>query len=93
MVDQNRYVESLYFLFFVYNIYIFVFLIASLLKLFYELYCFDSSVNSGKVVIEQAFGALKNRWHILKGFNMSVDKPALITLAYCVLHNYCEINR
>ena len=24
---------------------------------------------------------------------MSVDKVALITLACCVLHNYCEINR
>ena len=79
--------------FFVYNVYIFVFSIASLLKLVCGLYNFDSSVNSGRVVIEQAFGALKNRWRILKGFNMSVDKAALITLACCVLHNYCEINR
>ena len=54
---------------------------------------FDSSISSDRVVIEQAFGALKNRWHILKGFNMSIDKAALVTLAYCVLHNYCEINR
>ena len=93
MVDQNRYVESLYFFFFLYNVYIFIFLIASLLKLFCRLYTFDSSFNSGKVVIEQAFGALKNHWHILKGFNMSVDKAAFLTLACCVLHNYCEINR
>ena len=54
---------------------------------------FDSSVNSGRVVIEQAFGSLKNRWRILKGFNMSVEKAALVTLAYCVLHNYCEVQR
>ena len=24
---------------------------------------------------------------------MSVDKAALVTLACCVLHNYCEVNR
>ena len=54
---------------------------------------FDSSINSGRVVIEQTFGALKNRWHILKGFNMSVDKAALVTLACCVLHNYYEVHR
>ena len=94
MVDQNRYVESLYlYLYFLYNVYIFVFLIALLLKLLCGLYRFDSSINSGRVVIEQAFGSLKNRWRILKGFNMSVDKAALVNLACCVLHNYCEIHR
>ena len=50
----NLYVFS----FLVYNIYIFVFLIDSLSKLFYGLYRFDSSINSGRVVIEQVFGAL-----------------------------------
>ena len=54
---------------------------------------FDSSVNSGRVVIEQAFGALKNRWRILKGFNMFVDKAALVTLACCMLYNYYEVHR
>ena len=54
---------------------------------------FDSSVNSGRVVIEQAFGALKNCWRILKGFNMSVDKATVVTLACCILHNYCEITK
>ena len=67
------------------------------LVLLFKLCCdsprFDSSVNSGRVVIEQAFGALKNRWRILKGFNMSVEKAALVTLACCVLHNYCEVHR
>ena len=85
----NLYIFS----FFLYNIYIFVFLIASLLKLFCGLYRFDSFLNSSRVVIEQAFGALKNCWRILKGFNMSIDKAAFVTLACCVLHNYCEINR
>ena len=54
---------------------------------------FDSSVNSSRVVIEQAFGALKNHWQILKGFNMSVDKTTVVTLACCILHNYCEITK
>jgi hypothetical protein len=44
------------------------------------------------VVIEQAFGTLKNRWRILKAFNMSVEKTVLVTLACCVLRNYCEIH-
>jgi hypothetical protein len=53
---------------------------------------FDQSMNYGRVVIEQAFGALKNRWRILKGFNMGVDRAATVTLACCVLHNFCEIH-
>jgi hypothetical protein len=44
------------------------------------------------VVIEQDFGTLKNRWCILKAFNMSVKKTTLVTLVCCVLHNYCEIH-
>ena len=52
---------------------------------------FDESLNSGKVVIEQAFGALKNRWRILKNLNMGVDRAATITPACCVVHNYCKI--
>ena len=52
---------------------------------------FDYAVNGGKVVIEQAFGSLKNRCRILKAFNMSVEKVVVMTLACCVLHNYYEI--
>jgi hypothetical protein len=52
---------------------------------------FDESLNSGRVVIEQDFGALKNRWRILKNLNMDVDRAVTITLACCVLHNYYEI--
>ena len=52
---------------------------------------FDESVNSGRVVIEHAFGALKSRWRILKHFNISMDKAATVTLTYCVLHNFCKI--
>lgn len=53
---------------------------------------FDESVNSGRVVVEHAFEALKNRWRILKNFHMNMNMVATITLAYCILHNFCEIN-
>ena len=52
---------------------------------------FDHSMNSGRVVIEQAFGSLKNRWRILKHFNSRVDRAASVTIACCWLHNYCEM--
>ena len=52
---------------------------------------FDECVNAERVVIENALRALKNRWRILKNFNMEVNKAATVTLACCVLHNFCEI--
>jgi hypothetical protein len=48
---------------------------------------YDSNMNSRRVVIENAFGSLKNRWKILKHF----DKTSLITIACCVFHNFCEM--
>jgi hypothetical protein len=48
---------------------------------------YDSNMNSRKVVIENAFGYVKNRWRILKHF----DKTSLITIVCCVFHNYCEM--
>ena len=45
-----------------------------------------------KVVIGHAFGALKNRWRILKSFGGKVDKCATMTIACCILHNYCELH-
>jgi len=47
-------------------------------------------MNCDRVVIEQAFGTLKNRWRILKNFNSRVDRAARITIACCWLYNYCE---
>jgi hypothetical protein len=52
---------------------------------------YDYNMNSRKVVIENAFGSLKNKWRILKHFNSRVDKTSPITIACCVLHNYCEM--
>ena len=40
---------------------------------------FDSATNFGRITIENAFGALKNRWRILKRFNSRVDKVAKVT--------------
>ncbi len=48
-------------------------------------------MNSEKVVIEYAFGSLKNRWKILKHFNSIVNKTLPIIVACCVLHNYYEM--
>ncbi len=50
---------------------------------------YDSSMNLGRVIIENAFGSLKNRWRILRHFNLKVDKAAKVIVACCVLHNYC----
>lgn len=52
---------------------------------------FDFGINSGRVVIENTFASLKNRWQILKHFNAIVDKAVRVAIACCVLHNYCKI--
>jgi len=48
-------------------------------------------MNSSRVVIENAFVFLKNRWKVLKYFNFRINKASPIIIAYCVLHNYCEM--
>ena len=53
---------------------------------------FDAFINTGRVVIEHAFGALKNRWRILKSFGGNDDKCATLTIVCCVLYNYCELH-
>ncbi len=50
---------------------------------------YDSSMNLGRVVIENAFGSLKNKWCILRHLNFRVDKVSRVDIACCVLHNYC----
>jgi len=52
---------------------------------------YDSNMNSRRVVIKNAFVSLINRWRIWKHFNSKVDKASLITIAYCVFHNYSEM--
>ncbi len=48
----------------------------------------DSSMNLGRVIIKNAFGSLKNRWCILRHFNLKVDRATRV-VAYSVFHNYC----
>jgi hypothetical protein len=50
---------------------------------------YGSNMNLRKVVIENAFGSLKNRWKILKHFNYRVDRASPIIIVSCVFHNYC----
>ena len=52
---------------------------------------FDASNNTSRVVIEHAFGTLKNRWRILKNYGGNVDKCTTLTIACCILHNNCEL--
>jgi hypothetical protein len=48
-------------------------------------------MNKSRVLIENAFGTLKNRWRILKKINVRVDRAPMITLACCTLHNFCQL--
>jgi hypothetical protein len=50
---------------------------------------YDSSMNSRRVVIKNAFGSLKNKWRMLKHFNSRVDRATRVVVACYVLHNYC----
>ncbi len=45
-------------------------------------------MNSRKVIIENAFGSLKTKWHILRHFNLKVDRATRIVVTYCILCNY-----
>jgi hypothetical protein len=42
-------------------------------------------------MIEDAFGAFKNQWQILKGMLVHVDKTLCIMIT-CVLYNFCELH-
>jgi hypothetical protein len=53
---------------------------------------FGVSMNVGQTMIENAFGAFKNQWWILKGILVRVDKAPRIIMACCVLHNFCELH-
>ena len=52
---------------------------------------FNKSINSKRVAIVHTFGALKNRWKILKNFNIEIIMATTVTVAYCIFHNFCEI--
>jgi hypothetical protein len=50
---------------------------------------YDSNMNIGRMFIENAFGSLKNKWHILRHYNLKVDRVIIVVVACYVLHNYC----
>jgi hypothetical protein len=50
---------------------------------------FDKNIKRGRVIIENCFGWLKNKWQILKRCNVNNLPlvPTVITTC-CILHNY-----
>jgi hypothetical protein len=48
-------------------------------------------MNKGRVLIENAFVTLKNKWSILKKIDDRVDRAPMITLACCTLHIFCQL--
>jgi hypothetical protein len=42
-----------------------------------------------KVVMENAFGFLKNKQIFLTHFNFKIHRTTLISIACCVLYTYC----
>lgn len=54
---------------------------------------FNRTLSKGRVVIENAFGILKNRWQILRDLNVRLQDAPMVTLACCALHNLCILQR
>jgi hypothetical protein len=46
-------------------------------------------MNSRKVVIKNTFGSLKNKWCILRQFNLTIVRAIKVIVVCCVFHNYC----
>lgn len=53
----------------------------------------NTRLSSERIAIEHAFGILKGRWRRLQFINTySVFKAIEISLAGCILHNFCLLN-
>ena len=48
-------------------------------------------MNVGRVFVENTFGLLKGRWRILKRANCLMLWLPKVIVAYCVLHNFCQL--
>jgi len=51
---------------------------------------FNMALSSTRIIVEHAFGRLKNRWRRLKSMDINLDLVPRIILCACLLHNICE---
>lgn len=55
---------------------------------------FNVYLNSGRIVVENAFGRLKGRWRILlKRTEIHYSFVPTLVAACCILHNICEMSK
>jgi len=53
---------------------------------------FNYNLSKARIVVENAFGRLKAKWHRLTKCNdMNVSNVPHIVTAFCILHNVCEL--
>ncbi|XP_032798550.2 protein ALP1-like [Daphnia magna] len=53
---------------------------------------FNYKLSSTRIVVEQAFGDLKNRFRRTQDLHQSIDRAVNIVVTSCVLHNICIRN-
>lgn len=53
---------------------------------------FNSVLSSMRVMVEQSFGHLKERFRHLTRLNVNLDRAEHYVSAACVLHNFCIVN-
>ena len=53
---------------------------------------FNKKLSSTRVVVEHAYGDLKNRFRRLMDVDASVEKCVLYVAAFCIIHNMCIEN-
>jgi hypothetical protein len=52
---------------------------------------FDLQRNVRRILVENAFGLLNDRWRILKHANYSVFRLPKVVAVCCVLHNFYQL--
>lgn len=55
---------------------------------------FNTKLSRTRVVIERAYGMLKNRWRmLLKTAELALPTVVNVVVACCVLHNFCQLEK
>jgi hypothetical protein len=55
---------------------------------------YNTKLSKTRVVVEQAYGFLKNRWRLLlKPIELELSNVVVVVAACCVLHNFCQVER